>query len=151
MNACYLGKKQVKARINRIWSSHPNLGFTGKLKKVVKYYKEYCFQKAKAWKQEERDLRSLVQEVVIKLQVDPRNPTLQTQLGELSNKSQEFEQKTMEGQQIRSRVNWKQFRAQRNFLRQHKSILEPLVSPNLKMWMGQSSLIKLVWENMPKL
>jgi hypothetical protein len=41
MNACYLGKERVKARINRIWSSHPNLGFTGKLRKVVKCYKEY--------------------------------------------------------------------------------------------------------------
>jgi exonuclease III len=37
MNAGYLGDEAVKAGVHRIWSSHPNLGFTCKLRRVVKF------------------------------------------------------------------------------------------------------------------
>jgi hypothetical protein len=66
-------------------------------------------QKAKDRRREEAELRILAQEAVTKLQDDPQNLDLQTQLGILSARLHEVELRLAEGQRIRSRVKWKQY------------------------------------------
>jgi hypothetical protein len=109
MNASYLGDEPVKSDIDKIWNSHPNLGFTRKLRRVIKFYKDYSLWKAKEQRQEETELRRLVQEAVERLQGDLLDKGLQAHLGTLSMQLQVLEEKLAEGQRIRSKVKWEQF------------------------------------------
>jgi hypothetical protein len=107
MNSCYLDEEEVQAGIHRIWLANPTLGFTGKLRRVTKFYKEFCLRKAKERRQVEVDLHQRLSEAVEEPQSDSNNAVLQAQLSDLVDLVQSFEERQAEGQRMRSRVKWK--------------------------------------------
>jgi hypothetical protein len=106
MSKYYLKDEVVKLNINLIWGSNPNLNFFGRLRKCVKYYKEYCVRKAKERRLSETKLRQQLSDAMVVLQSDPDNINHQNLVNELMDKLQVFEKRTVEGQRIRSRIKW---------------------------------------------
>jgi hypothetical protein len=46
MSTYSLKEKTVKKSITRIWMEHARLGFFGKLRRYMRFYKKYCLEKA---------------------------------------------------------------------------------------------------------
>jgi hypothetical protein len=109
MNACYLEDEALKVGVYRIWTSNPNLDFTGKLRWVVKFYKEYSIQQATTRRKDEIELRQALLGLVTLLQANPLNQEIQSQISELSARLQAFELRRAEGQQVQRCVKWKQY------------------------------------------
>jgi hypothetical protein len=108
MNACFMDDEAIKVGVYRIWNANPTLEFTGKLRKVVKFYKEYSIRQARERRKEEAALRLELQGAVMQLQRDPLNAEVQKLLGDLSDKLQVFELTRAEGLRVKSRIKWKQ-------------------------------------------
>jgi hypothetical protein len=53
-----------------IWTLHPNLGFFGKVKRCVKFYRQYCIGKAQESRFCEEELRSRLDWAMESLQSD---------------------------------------------------------------------------------
>jgi hypothetical protein len=107
MNAYHLDNDIVIAGVQRIWHNNPSLGFTGKLRKVVKFYKEFGIKEAKERRMTEAQLRQQLIDAASQLQQDPNNEALQTSLSDVADRVHEFEERFAEGQRVRSRVKWK--------------------------------------------
>lgn len=91
MNSTYLSDPWVKARFHLIWERHANLGFFGKLRRVVKFYRGFCTSKAKALKAAEVLLRQQLEAATAALHGDPYSDSLQSQVGVVGEQLKEFE------------------------------------------------------------
>lgn len=76
MNAFYLDNKIVQTQVTHIWLKHQNLGFTGKLRRVVKYYKLFCVNMAKKRRAMEEGLRRELSAAVTTLQSNPNDDNI---------------------------------------------------------------------------
>lgn len=90
MNRAYLKDSNVVEQLKRIWtSSKPNMEFFGKLKRVVKFYKTMCKQRAYNYKEKETQLRTRIQSAQEALQAalvqGPRSSTLVGPSGQANN------------------------------------------------------------------
>ena len=107
MSSLYLKNPEVAYRVKRIWNQNPRSGFTAKLRRVVKFYRNFCVAKAGAFRAEELGLRQVVADATAELHNEPEDELLQERLGEAGEKLKLVEQRQAEGQRIRSRVKWK--------------------------------------------
>ena len=107
MNASYLNLPEVQSGIRRAWSHASQLPFYGKLRRCVKFYKDFCLQKAANSKAQELHLRQCLERSTVSLQQDPRNPQVQGDLAEAASRLLNFEKTKAEGQRLRSRLKWK--------------------------------------------
>jgi len=97
MNGRYLKNAKVWAQIMHIWTSSRSGGFFRKLRKVVKYYKEFCLRTTKTFRKVEAHLRSELSEAVEALQADPANPSRQSHLNDIDEHLEEVENGHIEG------------------------------------------------------
>lgn len=108
MNVSYLKDETVQRKIKHIWASNTQLPFYGKIKKCVRFYKEFCVQKAKENRAEEDMWRKRLERAVITLQATPEDAAAQASLLEASSFLRQVEERKLEGQRLRSRIKWKQ-------------------------------------------
>jgi hypothetical protein len=122
MSSFYLKNAEVKAQFERIWSSNPGLNFFGKLRRCIKFYKEFYIRKAKERRLIESDLWQKLSLALVALQVDPSNPNIQAEVSDISDLLQAFERRAADGQRIRSRVKWMKLgdMGSKEFYRAHK-------------------------------
>jgi len=73
MNRFHLKDIEVKRAVERIWAQNHQLGFLGKLRRVVKHYKLHCIRKAKERKEEEDTLRRTLSTAREGLHRNPQN------------------------------------------------------------------------------
>lgn len=106
MSNAHLNDPEALVTIPRIWRQHPSLGFTGKLRRVTKFYKQLCIRSAKARRETEARLRRDLSSLNAALHVDPLNHGLQENLAIVTNSLAVLEQQMAEGQRVRSRVKW---------------------------------------------
>lgn len=107
MSGQFLKDPAVVLQVGRIWNSNPRLSFTGKLRKVVRFYKGFCIDKAKAFRAEEVGLRKVVDALTTSLHANPADEAIQGRLGEAGDSLKSHERRQAEGQRIRSRVKWR--------------------------------------------
>lgn len=107
MNARYLEEVDVRTKILQIWKDNPAWVFLGKLRLVVKFYKGYCIQTAKAQRVEEAHLRVQLSQALEALQVDPSNSTCQSCLRTIGESLDAVERRHIEGLKIHNRIKWK--------------------------------------------
>jgi exonuclease III len=108
MNGFYLQDKAVVVQLTQLWQSFPrSLGFFGKLRRLTKWYKEFCISQAKARRATESQLRHQIAVAQAGLQADPQNVTLQECLDSSADQLKDFEKWRVDGQQVRSRVKWR--------------------------------------------
>ena len=100
MGSLHLKNPSVIARINRIWNENSGLSFFNQLKKCVKFYREFCVQKAKEWRQAEMNMRKLYEEATALLQANPKNMLYQSSLSKNAAKLKLFESKKVAGQRV---------------------------------------------------
>nr|PNR34054.1 hypothetical protein PHYPA_023870 [Physcomitrium patens] len=74
MTAAFLYNEEVRMQIEQIWASHPNLGFTGKLRRVVKFYMRFYVRKAKEYNHKDTELRQTLARLIAALHGDPHDP-----------------------------------------------------------------------------
>lgn len=146
MSSYYLKDPVVKAAVERIWAQNHRLEFTGKLRRVIKFYKHFCTRKASERRAAEAALRSQLDALHIALQSDPHNPELYGQIREVGDLLAAFEKHVIEGQRVRSRVKWKIVgdSCSKEFFRAskaHSFILGLPTLPNLKMSLEGFALI----------
>jgi exonuclease III len=108
MNSFFLKDPAVKVRFTQIWAAHTNLGFFGKMWNCLKFYRQFCIQKAQERRFREEELRADLAMAVENLQEDPTNLEAQSNLSETSDRLKDFENYKAEGIRIRSRVKWNQ-------------------------------------------
>lgn len=108
MNCRYLDDEKVKATFATIWSSHPTLGFFGKTRRCVRFFKGYCKQQAKANREKEVRLRTDLAQAMELLQVDPSSPHNQQRLSSCADDLEKLELIKLRGQQVRNRIKWMQ-------------------------------------------
>jgi hypothetical protein len=106
MSTLYLKDKEVRRQVENIWRANPNLQYFGRLRKCIKFYKEYCIQKARDRRCTETDLRQRLAAALLALQGDPTNSKAQSQVSELADSLQGLERISVEGQKVRSRIKW---------------------------------------------
>jgi exonuclease III len=105
MNGAYLKDPAVVERLKRTWVGLPNrLKFFAKLKRTVRWYKEFCLEKARQRRERELVLRQQLEEAQLALQQDPLCPYRQEELVVVRDSLQQLEAWKMEGQNIRARV-----------------------------------------------
>lgn len=107
INSFYLKDPMVQAGVKRIWRQNYRLGFTGKLRRVVKFYRTFGVQKSTEQKAAELALRQQLEALRATLHGDPHNPIVQDSISEVGDLLSAFEQHVVEGQRARSRVKWK--------------------------------------------
>lgn len=73
MNSTFLNDPAVQAQIRRLWVAHANLGFFGKIRRYVKFYKKWCINKAEERHRMETTIRRRLDEAVAGLHQDPSN------------------------------------------------------------------------------
>ena len=71
MSAFFLKDPIVKEAFKRIWGAHTQLGFFGKVRRCVKFYREFCIQKAQERRRREDMLRTGLSLAMEELQTDP--------------------------------------------------------------------------------
>jgi hypothetical protein len=122
MSTFYLKEEAVRKGIERIWRSTPNLEFFGRLRRCVKFYREFCIRKAKERRVLEEELQHRLTAALAALQSDPANSVLQGQVCEIADRLQGFERRKVEGQRVRSRIKWMKVGVSRSkdFYRAHK-------------------------------
>jgi hypothetical protein len=106
MKSYFLKDKEVKDSFTRIWTSHFNLGFFGKVRRCVKFYRQYCIGKAQERRFNEEELRTRLDRAMVSLQDDPANIAAQSTLSEILDQLKEFENQKAEGLRIRSHIKW---------------------------------------------
>ena len=123
MSALYLKDEFVKRNIQGIWAGNPRLSFYGKLRRSVKFYKEFCIRKAQENRAKEADRRTKLDQAVTILQAAPGDPLAQAALLEAFDYLSQVEARKLEGQRLRSRLKWKQKGDQctKEFFKAHKA------------------------------
>lgn len=104
----YLKEFDVQTKIRKIWYENASLGFFGKLRKCVKFYKMYYINKAAKGRQEEENLRQHLEVARTKLQTDLDNLAFQTDVANLVDKILQVEKNKVSGQRLQSRIKWKE-------------------------------------------
>lgn len=84
------------------------MGFCGKLRRSIKYYKQFCKDRANMWRLSETQARQELATAMTDLQNDQVDLAKQETLSRWTEKIQSFVDKKLNGQQIRSRVKWLQ-------------------------------------------
>jgi exonuclease III len=108
MNSFFLKDPVVKDYFTKIWAAQPHLGFFGKIRRCLKFYRQFCIQKAQERRLKEEELRTELVHAMEVLQREPSNLGAQSKLSEVSDQLKEFENQKAEGLRIRSRVKWNQ-------------------------------------------
>jgi hypothetical protein len=86
MNGYYLKDKNVVAQLIDTWKRLPlTLNFFGKLRRITKWYKEFCLQKTKAKKAAKATLRHRMMGAQECLQTTPHCPDAEERLVAISN------------------------------------------------------------------
>lgn len=93
MSNLYLQDKEVQTKIKRLWNENPNLAFFGKMRKCIRFYKEFCVKKAVEDRQEEMELRQRLEDTKCLLHRDQSNAGVQTLLAKLTMQVQSFQKK----------------------------------------------------------
>jgi hypothetical protein len=108
MNGYYLKDKNVVAQLIDTWKCLPlTLNFFGKLRRITKWYKEICLQKAKAKKATEATLCHRMVGAHECLQTTPHCPDAQERLATISDSLRNFEEWRVSRQCVRSCVKWR--------------------------------------------
>jgi hypothetical protein len=76
MNVHFLKNEEVKHNLEMLWSTHADLNFYGRMRRCLKFYKEFCLQKVRERRLVESELRRRFNEALAALQVDPLNSDL---------------------------------------------------------------------------
>ena len=108
MSAFFLKDPVVKVNFTQIWGAQPQLGFFGKIRKCLKFYRQFCIRKAQERRFREEALRVELSSAMEVLQVDPSNLEAQARLSTTSDLLKDFEDCKVEGIRIRNRVQWNQ-------------------------------------------
>lgn len=85
MNARFLDDLVVRQAFEQIWFSHPTLGFFGKLRRCVKFYKTFCWDQAMRDRLAESEKRLELSNLLEALQSDPTNSSLQASLSDCAS------------------------------------------------------------------
>lgn len=80
MSSLFLSDPIVQSKIKEIWHENPTLPFFGKIRKCVKFFKEFCIRKAAERRVEEGRIRQCHEEKGTRLQYDPDNLEVQSEL-----------------------------------------------------------------------
>ena len=107
MNASHLKEPEVQLGIRRLWARLSHLPFFGKLRRCVKYYKEFCISKAEEKRFVEQQLRQELEQLSGALQQDTSNEQVQGDFAQVAGHLLSFERSKAEGQRLRSRLQWK--------------------------------------------
>jgi hypothetical protein len=104
MNIRYL--EEMKEEVKRIWLALDSnrFSFFAKIRRVIKFYKEYCIKKASEFKAKEAQLRQELVGAQTALQTNPLSGRLQLKVAVLKEKLSGFEKRKAEGIKIRSRL-----------------------------------------------
>jgi hypothetical protein len=107
-NSYYLQDQAVVDELPDVWKAQPaTLGFVGKLRRVVKWYKEFCKLKAKKRRAAEISLHSNLAVAQCHLQRDSTCSIAQGAVNYFSAELKEHELWAIEGQRLRARVRWR--------------------------------------------
>jgi exonuclease III len=108
-NSAYLSQPEVVAELTQRWKAcPPTMGFHGKLRRVVKWYRHWCKNQARARKERESFLYHQLTWHHELLRRDPLNIEIQQALTNTLEELKSFESWRAEGQRVCSRVNWHQ-------------------------------------------
>lgn len=89
MNGFYLQDPTVVKELTTLWISYPpRTSFFGKLRRILKWYKTFCIQKAKDQRIEEINLKALVSQAQEALHANPSCDVVQSQLASALEKLQ---------------------------------------------------------------
>ena len=108
MNSFFLRDPAIKENFMGIWETQPLFGFFGKMRKYLKFYRQYCIKKAQERCFKEEEFRTGLARMVEVLQEDPSNLDAQLKLSEVSDQLKDFEDRKAEGLRIRSCMKWNQ-------------------------------------------
>jgi hypothetical protein len=108
VNGHYLQEKAVVADLVQQWQRlPPSLGFFGKLRRVVKWYRSLYLCRAKEHHASKAALRTHMAQAQAALQAMPDNVTHQDELADILESLRNFEEWRAEGQCIRSSIRWR--------------------------------------------
>jgi hypothetical protein len=105
MNGAYLQDAGVVLELKRRWSYYPgHLSFGGKMKRIIKWYKEMSISKAKARRFRESELRGRLSYAQGCLHLDPINSTMQEEVDGLRLELKEYDEWKISGQNARQKL-----------------------------------------------
>lgn len=107
MNSAFLKEADVKAKIHEIWTKQASLPFYGKLRRCIKFYKEYCIAMAKARKENDVLLRQQMEKATVVLQAWSDDQAAQAEVARVEQQLKGLDKWKLEGQRLRSRLKWK--------------------------------------------
>jgi hypothetical protein len=108
LNGAFFQDPTVVKDLAKLWLSFPStLGFLGKLRRLVKWYKTYCLRKAKERRAEEANLRGHLSRAHGRLQVNPDDTNAQEELESAMDSPRSFDTWKLARQQTRTRVRWR--------------------------------------------
>jgi hypothetical protein len=98
--------EETKEEFKRIWLALDSnrFFFFAKIRRVIKFYKEYYIKKASEFKAKEAQLRQELVGAQTALQTNPLSGRLQLKVAVLKEKLSGFEKRKAEGIKIRSRL-----------------------------------------------
>jgi len=95
--------KDVGHGIRTVWLSAPAIAsFFTKLKRVTRFYRQFCIYKAQTNKYQEEQIRTTLDSKARELKASPLSIDLQVEVQQLRSKLQQFETQKLEGQKVRS-------------------------------------------------
>jgi hypothetical protein len=103
VNGAYLTDPQVVAELEKLWKESPaTAGFFGKMRRILKWYKEMCLTKARQRRAQEKELRDRLVIAQAALQRDPVNISYQETVEEILDELRTFEDWKTAGIRTRS-------------------------------------------------
>lgn len=106
LNSYFLKDEAVKENIKNIWAINFHLPFFGKIRRVIKFYKEFCLKKARDRRMEEDLARKNIVSAMTSLQDNVCIREAQDHFSMQLDKLREIEDKRIKGQQLRSKFKW---------------------------------------------
>jgi exonuclease III len=98
MNAAYLKDSEVVLSLNREWKSYPvHQSFFGKMRRILRWYKEMSIRKAKARRFREEELRARLSGAQERLHRDPLGLVVQEEVGRIKQELREYETWKVDG------------------------------------------------------
>lgn len=92
---------EVASEIRTIWAATPSQApFFQKLKRITRFYRRFCIQRAQAYRAEEEALYCRLNQMNNALQTDPLSTQLQQEVSNLKTILSRFETCKLEGQKI---------------------------------------------------
>jgi exonuclease III len=103
VNGTYLTDPRVVAELEKLWKESPaTTGFFGKMKRILKWYKEMCLTKARQRRAQEKKLRDRLVFAQAALQHDPVNTSYQATVEEILDELRSFKDWKTAGIRTRS-------------------------------------------------